>query len=249
MEVEDRWCYAVRKGRSVGVFGSWKDCKPSVAGYPGAVFKKFKTREEAEDFSKGKSKKKENEDVSWSPTEDERFAEFIVSVPTTPSEKIASQSVAVTIDRHVNAWVYGDPSGMGSVAVWFGEEDPRNSSSIFAWPKPIAKTRVGIAACIRAIGIVLKAVHGKSDPIGLALRTDSKYLCMSLAKWLGAWARAYQFVRVEDTNQDMYIFMSNQLKGCALKISVVRDDETCHGIQQARKLARDSQEKLVVSMV
>ena len=45
--------YAVRVGRSTGVFLTWAECQKQVTGFPGAVFKSFTTKEEAENFVKG----------------------------------------------------------------------------------------------------------------------------------------------------------------------------------------------------
>ena len=42
--------YAVKKGRKPGVYQSWAECKAMVDGFPGAVYKSFKTREEAVAF-------------------------------------------------------------------------------------------------------------------------------------------------------------------------------------------------------
>ncbi|KAH0561332.1 ribonuclease H1 [Cotesia glomerata] len=42
--------YAVAKGRNPGVYHSWDDCKNEVNKYPGAVFKKFASADEAESF-------------------------------------------------------------------------------------------------------------------------------------------------------------------------------------------------------
>lgn len=42
--------YAVKEGVSRGIFRTWEECKASVSGYSGAVYKSFKTREEAEAF-------------------------------------------------------------------------------------------------------------------------------------------------------------------------------------------------------
>ena len=39
--------YAVRAGRKTGIFETWDECKKSVDGYSGAVFKSFKTKDEA----------------------------------------------------------------------------------------------------------------------------------------------------------------------------------------------------------
>ncbi len=40
--------YAVRAGRETGIFTSWDQCKEQVMGFPGAVFKSFAAREEAQ---------------------------------------------------------------------------------------------------------------------------------------------------------------------------------------------------------
>lgn len=43
--------YAVKTGVSPGVYDSWDACAPLVTGYPGAVYKSFATRREAEAFA------------------------------------------------------------------------------------------------------------------------------------------------------------------------------------------------------
>ncbi len=47
--------YAVKKGKTVGIFETWDACKASVDGFPGAEYKSFKTREEAEAYCGGTS--------------------------------------------------------------------------------------------------------------------------------------------------------------------------------------------------
>ncbi len=39
--------YAVKKGKIVGIFRNWDECRDSVNGYPGAEYKSFFTEEEA----------------------------------------------------------------------------------------------------------------------------------------------------------------------------------------------------------
>ena len=48
-----KFYYAVQKGRHPGIYENWSDCQREVIGATGAVYKKFKTRAEAEDFVKG----------------------------------------------------------------------------------------------------------------------------------------------------------------------------------------------------
>ena len=42
--------HVVARGRKTGIFGSWDDCFPQVSGFKGAIYKKFKTEEEAKMF-------------------------------------------------------------------------------------------------------------------------------------------------------------------------------------------------------
>src|SRR5690242_14634408 len=42
--------YAVAKGRETGIFLSWKECEEYVKGCPGALYKSFHTKIEAQDF-------------------------------------------------------------------------------------------------------------------------------------------------------------------------------------------------------
>jgi ribonuclease HI len=42
--------YAVKKGRKVGIYQSWDECKAQTEGYSGAIYKGFKTRKEAENY-------------------------------------------------------------------------------------------------------------------------------------------------------------------------------------------------------
>ncbi len=45
--------YAVRKGKVIGIFESWNECKDSVSGFSGAEYKSFTSFEEADDYMKG----------------------------------------------------------------------------------------------------------------------------------------------------------------------------------------------------
>lgn len=48
-----KYYYAVKKGRKIGIYGSWAECESQVKGYSGAEYKKFSTYEEAVDFING----------------------------------------------------------------------------------------------------------------------------------------------------------------------------------------------------
>ena len=42
--------YAVKKGKTPGIYLTWDDCKAQTEGYSGAIYKSFQTIEEAENF-------------------------------------------------------------------------------------------------------------------------------------------------------------------------------------------------------
>lgn len=45
--------YAVKKGRETGIFNSWPECQAQVTGFNGALYKGFKTKQEADDYLAG----------------------------------------------------------------------------------------------------------------------------------------------------------------------------------------------------
>lgn len=45
--------YGVKAGLEPGVYDNWEDCKKQVFGFPGAEYKSFKTKEEAEQYVVG----------------------------------------------------------------------------------------------------------------------------------------------------------------------------------------------------
>lgn len=42
--------YAVKKGRTTGIFSSWDDCKSAIKGFSGAIYKSFESKQEAYAF-------------------------------------------------------------------------------------------------------------------------------------------------------------------------------------------------------
>lgn len=49
--------YAVKKGFKPGIYTTWEECKKQTNGYSNAIFKKFKTEQEAKDFINQKTPK------------------------------------------------------------------------------------------------------------------------------------------------------------------------------------------------
>jgi ribonuclease HI len=57
--------YAVRKGRKPGIYTNYKDCEEQVKKSPGALFKSFETRQQAEEYIHGPDIDENNKIEIW----------------------------------------------------------------------------------------------------------------------------------------------------------------------------------------
>lgn len=53
--------YAVKAGKTPGVYETWEECKDQISGFSGAVYRGFATKQEAEDFAAGSGIRQELE--------------------------------------------------------------------------------------------------------------------------------------------------------------------------------------------
>ncbi|KAI5300559.1 hypothetical protein KEM55_006606 [Ascosphaera atra] len=65
--------YAVRVGRKPGIYYSWSDCRPQVAGHKGARYKSFTTLAEADAFMKGEQASSASDSKAVSSSTGEKF--------------------------------------------------------------------------------------------------------------------------------------------------------------------------------
>ena len=55
---KNKWSfYAVARGRKVGLFTTWNDCKRQIDGFKGARFKGFNSKDDAERWELSKTSK------------------------------------------------------------------------------------------------------------------------------------------------------------------------------------------------
>ena len=125
--------YAVANGRTVGVFTNWTDCKHSVQGFSGAVFKKFDTKIDAEAFIASKSL---NLSQSVPVSADVPIKSNETNTNSFDMLTEFSRSPALSLRLAPDYYVYTDgacsKNGMrgasAGIGVYFGEGDVRNIS-------------------------------------------------------------------------------------------------------------------------
>ena len=95
--------YAVAAGKQVGIFENWNDCKSSVSGFRGAIYKKFDSKSEAETF-----------------------------IQVNQTTEIQPNTIPEEIDYSVYTdgacSNNGKASACAGIGVFFGKDDPRNVS-------------------------------------------------------------------------------------------------------------------------
>lgn len=107
--------YAVSKGRTTGIFNNWNDCNKSITGYPGAIFKKFNLKSEAEQFIN-----KTNNNI------DNYFQSFYED---NNKQNISENNIKLKYIYTDGACINnGTELAKAGIGVYFGKNDKRNIS-------------------------------------------------------------------------------------------------------------------------
>jgi len=94
--------YAVKNGRIKDIYNNWESCKEQVQGFKGAQFKKFKTKQEADDYMK-----------------DDDYMKV---------EHCMKDIVETYVYCDGSCIHNGLPNAKAGIGVYFGDNDPRNVS-------------------------------------------------------------------------------------------------------------------------
>jgi ribonuclease HI len=166
--------YAVAAGRTTGIFTSWPEAKAQVQGFPGAVYKSFKTREEAESFladpvlgagagrnktaSGKKTKRPEN---------------------TGPDKTWPDGTIVVYTDGSA----IGNP-GPGGYGVVIQDDPDGPAKELSGGFGHTTNNRMEMTAVIKA----LETLQGTGSPV--VVHSDSRYVVDALNKgWAGSWQK------------------------------------------------------------
>ena len=84
--------YAVKKGKIPGIYNSWDDCKKMVDGFPGAVYKSFKTLEEA-------GAKKQKNQIQGSRNKIRQSTPLSTALTTLPQKSTATADFSFIMER------------------------------------------------------------------------------------------------------------------------------------------------------
>jgi ribonuclease HI len=163
--------YAVATGRTTGIFTTWPEAKAQVDGFPGAVYKSFKSREQAEAFLAdpvlGTGRKKTT--ASSKPWNN-------------GPEGADNDWPEGTIVVYTDGSAIGNP-GPGGYGVVIREHPDSQAKELSGGYRHTTNNRMEMTAVIKA----LQALQGTEAPV--VVHSDSRYVVDALTK---GWARGWE---------------------------------------------------------
>ncbi|EGO05297.1 hypothetical protein SERLA73DRAFT_44067 [Serpula lacrymans var. lacrymans S7.3] len=250
--------YAVRKGRSPGVYHTWYAIIAQIKGFAGAVYKKFSTSTEAEKFAEGRSNPevgvtsildsaRETRRVETEGTSTRTVAAASASTAFTAYEKtrvVQVAAVAVDADERDCDVVYCDGACKGNgqvgsiagVGVWWGVNDPRNI--IERCPGDQTNNRAELIAIVRILETT------PTSKRTLVIKTDSQYSIKCFELWFPKWSsngfKTSNGTPVKNAPLIQYLaslLETRRRKGQKVRLKYVRGHNGHEGNEHADRLA------------
>lgn len=213
--------YAVRIGKKSGIYRTWAECSAQVTGFSGAVFKKFKTHEEAEYFISGTSIINNNIDLKSSDT---IIQSLNISVD---NNKITENDEYLVVYTDGSCKNNGYNKEIGGIGVFFGDNDSRNVSQKIEGN--ITNNRAEMMAVIKALEICYQDNIKKVE-----IRSDSNYIVRAMNEWISAWKQR-RWLNVK--NYDLWIQIDNLNSAMDIRWVHVRGHQNCYGNNMGDALA------------
>ena len=212
--------YAVANGRNIGIFLSWDECSTSVKGYRCAVYKKFKTKEEAEEFIENNINNNKDD-----------------GEPLPPFNKNPDYYVYTDGACSNN----GRENAKAGIGIFFAIDDPRNVSSALEGKQ--TNNSAELTAIIELYSIIEQDImSGKK----VAIVTDSEYAIKCVGKY-GEKCSLIDFEKSEKSipNRELVckiyeIYKNTGVEFIHIKAHTKKEDGHSIGNYYADKLANDA---------
>ena len=175
-DIMQKKVYAVRVGRTCGLFTNWPECQKQVAGFPGARYKSFTSAQEALAWLAGS-------DV---PHKEPAHPARPLIKPARP--RPAAVQMPLRPDSEQDFVIYTDgsclrnPDGPGGWAAVIREVATGTVTELHEGSPATTNNRMELSAAIAALAF-------PKTPAKIALYTDSQYLKNGITKWMAGWKR------------------------------------------------------------
>jgi ribonuclease HI len=156
--------YAVRKGRIPGIYLTWTEASKQVIEFSGAEYKKFKTKNEADEY--------------YLYGHVNKSIPIIDCTSLPPIVKPSNMVVYTDGSCHGN----GSKDARGGIGVYWGPDNPLNLAERLEG-QPQTNQRAELTAAIRALEQAAKI------PAPLEIRSDSEYTINCASVWINGWKK------------------------------------------------------------
>jgi len=222
--------YAVRKGKTTGLFESWDEVSHLVQGYRGAEYKKFFSREEALEWlgSDGVVKRKIDE------------LERKDEVQIVKRAKVDEVSIHTEKPRKITVYCDGACTGNGTklakaaIGIWFGQNHEMNVSRVLPDVMKQTNQTAELYAAITTLQMV--PTHQM-----LLIKTDSMYTINAATKWRVNWmAKQWNLPKLENIVLFRQLSDLIEKRRAPLEWEHVLGHSGVEGNEAADKLASDA---------
>ncbi len=180
--------YAVKVGRNPGIYRTWEQCRENVHKYPGATYKKFKNKEDAEKYMNG------NNISVIEPNKLSSSDPFKILCPSPKRKRLSDGEKQRLIKKKMKTMeinrtvIYTDGAcknngynkTKGGIGVYFGDNDLRNVASVINGY--VTNNRAELTAVIVALQICLN----RNDNY-IEIKTDSEYIVKGITEYISSW--------------------------------------------------------------
>lgn len=165
--------YAVRQGRTTGIFMSWADCQKQVNGFPGARFKSFTDANEAMRWLAGSDTETKPKRRTYS--RPKAKTSYVQEVPKRPDSE---QDYVIYTDGSCLV----NPAGPGGWAMVACETATGEVTEKSGGQPSTTNNRMELTAALMAFRFA-------PDGSKIALYTDSQYLKNGISQWVAGWKK------------------------------------------------------------
>ena len=164
--------YVVKKGRVPGIYLSWAECLRQVDAFSGAVYKSYKTRQEAEEAF---------ESSSLTATSSVKTAPKKRTSATSKTDSGLAITDGIRLRIYCDGACQGNPGRSGSgLAIY---EDDKKPVLIYGAADVMGTNNTAeLKALLRALELAVETQHDK-----VAILSDSKYSIECVVNWAYGW--------------------------------------------------------------
>lgn len=261
--------YAVANGRNCGIFNTWNECNAQVEGFSNARFKKFKTKQEAEQFCIENAPKTSSSNTQGNKTslnscqKGSSKTNFQSNKPKTtkfvnnsskfshykPGNSNSTDAIVYTDGACIENGKRGARAGKQNFNIIFyiinfcfilGIGIYWGENDEFNVSQPLKGRQTNNRAEIQAAVLAIQQAK-KRGYKSLTIRTDSMFMINSITAWIDKWIRTNWQLSTGGPvkNKEDFINLLDAMKGIDVHWEKVRAHCGIKGNEMADKFARD----------